>query len=155
MLKGQLSTHNDWSSRVSRCFSPHDRASVTWPVPCDRWLTWPQTDIYIILQLCQPCPSCAKAVRASHSSDFPTLSFPAPLPQLAPYASHMEKCHSPLALHAAAKLPVLFLFLPPFPSLSLSFFPISFFLSLFCCLCPSIGIISYMAIKGKMLVLKT
>lgn len=36
---------------------------------------------------------------------FPAPSLPALLPQLAPYASHMEKCHSPLALHTAAKLP--------------------------------------------------
>lgn len=31
------------------------QASVTWPVSCDRWLTWPETDICITLQLRQPC----------------------------------------------------------------------------------------------------
>lgn len=132
-------------------------ASVTWLVPHDRCLTWPENDICIILQLHPPflCKGCQIQPLLLW---FPAPILPVLLPQLAPYASHTEKCHSSLALLATASLLGCCLsrsLLLPHYFLSFSYFAISFYFTLFPCLCLSIGIIIYMAIKRKVLALKT
>lgn len=132
-------------------FLLHRRARVTWPVPHDRWLTWPETDICIVLQLHRPCLSCVKAVRANHpSSDSPLLAF---LRRRCHYWLHMAATRTSVTLLSLCiQRPGRSL--SPLPALSFSvttrfFCHFILFLSLFTCPCPSVGIISYVAIKGK------
>lgn len=146
-----------WPGRCDLAGSPWQMADLAWD-----WHLYHPLAASALPFLCKGCQSQPLLLW------FPAPSHPVLLPQLAPYASHMEKCHSPLTLLAAAKSSQVAISLSLLLSLCLSPSPLPTFffyvtrlflpcnsLSLFPCLCPSIGIISYMAIKGKMLVLKT
>lgn len=127
MLKGQLSAHNDLSSRVSRYFLRLTRPVwLGWFPMTDGWLGLRLTSVSALPFLCKGCQSQPLLLW------FPAPSHPVLLPQLAPYASHMEKCHSPLTLLAAAKSSQVAISLSLLLSLCLSPSPLPtfFFMSL-------------------------